>query len=111
MASLPQPAEGQMKTSLASLLLLAVVGCYGTDYTVHPDTGFPPDLLDAAHAAAADWESKVPVKFAFSSTSCATARPAGLVCLHVVATLPQVPWQPGELAGFTVLDDIWLAGP
>jgi hypothetical protein len=97
--------------ALSVLLVLFAFGCLGTAYTVHPDLGFAPSVLDAAHAAAADWEANVLVKITFSNEMCPVLRRMGMICMHPVQSIPTLPWEPGVLAGFTVYYDIWLAEP
>jgi hypothetical protein len=89
---------------------LALIGCFGSDYTTHLDTGFAPSVLAATKAAAADWEANVPVKITVADGACPPGAHAnGLICMHPVALLPSLPWEPGITLGFTILTDMWIA--
>lgn len=93
------------------LLPLLFAGCVGSAYVVHPDPGFTPTVLDAAHAAAADWESRVPVRITFADGPCPAERKDGMICLHPIESIPMLPWEPGTLVGLTVYTEVWLAEP
>jgi hypothetical protein len=91
--------------------LLSLVGCFGSDYQAHFDPGFTPTVESAARAAAADWMAHVPVTIAFRDGVCPSPRTRGLICMHPVNAIPAVPWEPGTLAGYTIVTEMWLATP
>lgn len=93
------------------LSLLFLTACFGSDYTIRPDSTVGPDIMNAAHAAAADWEAHVPVKISFSDAPCSFPRKLGDVCVHAVSSIPTVPWEQGQLAGYTLLTEMWLVAP
>jgi hypothetical protein len=92
-------------------MVIGCAGCFGADYVVHPDPGFPAVLTTAAQAAAADWMSKVPVVITFSPLPCPDIREGGMICMHSVKSIPSDPFEPGTLSGFTIFTEMWLATP
>lgn len=94
--------------------LLALVGCFGSDYQAHLDPGIAPMVQTAARAAAADWMANVPVTISFAPAACSAARAQGMMCIHPVATIPFIPWQPdaaGSFSAYTIDTDMWIAEP
>ncbi len=96
---------------VGAAFIAGFVGCYGSDYQVHPGPGFALAVLDAARAAATDWEANVPVTITFEDGPCPIPRQKGMICMHAVSSIPNVPWEPGVLTGYTLFTEMWLAEP
>jgi len=96
--------------------LVGLAACFGSDYQVHPDPGVAPSVMAAARAAAADWMSAaarahVPLTITVEADACPATRALGLICIHPVASIASVPWEPGILVGYTSFHEMWLAEP
>lgn len=94
-----------------TFVLLALVGCFGSDFRVRPDAGLSPAVHDAFVAAVADWQKHAPVRISLESGPCPYARVQGDLCPHRVEQPVNVPWEPGTLLGYTIHPDMWLADP
>lgn len=101
-----------MKLGLFAICLL---GCYrGSTYetSVPPAPGFPVELQQAAQAAVLDWERNVPVALVPKIQPCpGEPRALNSLCIVPVTSIPSVPWEPGELAGYTLGNEMWIAVP
>jgi hypothetical protein len=97
--------------SSISLLALLLAGCVRDAYVIHPDPGVAPSVLDAAQAAVEAWTAHVPVTIRLDGAPCGVVPAAGDVCLHPIAAIPSLPWEPGTLAGVTAFNEIWIAEP
>jgi hypothetical protein len=95
------------------LVLLLATGCYtGALYQTHLGPGMTLDLRVVATKAALDWEQHTRVKLDVHTDNCPTlVRSSASICVFPVDSIPSVPWEPGELTGYTLLNNVWIATP